>query len=352
MFARRLTQLTPYVPGEQPQDRRYIKLNTNENPYPPTPRIRQYLKTVDPDTLRRYPDPLMTDLRTAIADRYGLEPKNVFAGNGSDEVLSFAFYAFFDPADGLLRFPEHTYSFYPVYCNFYDIQYQCMPLADDYTIDLATYLQTPLPCGVIFPNPNAPTGIGLPLSDIGEFMAQMPADRVVIVDEAYVDFAPGSTVDLIRDYPNLLVVRTFSKSMSLAGMRIGFALGQEDLIAALFTTKDAFNSYPLDTLAQKIGCLALADQTHFETSVKRVCETRDRFQAELRALGWTVWPSQTNFVLAGLPGQSGAEVYQALKERGILVRFFNLPGLDPYVRITIGTDEQMEALLREIRKGL
>ena len=343
MFSQRLTTLTPYVPGEQPQDRAYVKLNTNENPYPPSPRVAHYLQSVDTEALRRYPDPQFTAFRERIAARYDVAPGQVFAGNGSDEVLSFIFFAFFDStANGPLRFPEHTYSFYPVYCNFYGIAYERMPLTDDYRIKLSPYIQGPS-CGVIFANPNAPTGIALPLDDIASFLLQYADDRVVVVDEAYVDYGADSAVSLIDRHPNLLVVRTLSKSMSLAGLRVGFAMGDSRLIDALYTTKDAFNSYPLGTLAQQAGALAMEDAAYYEGVTRSVMATRDAFSAVLSARGWEVLPSAANFVFARRPGISGKSVYMHLKENGILVRHFDKPGISDFVRITIGTEADMAA---------
>lgn len=352
MFSQRFTTLTPYVPGEQPQDRTYIKLNTNENPYPPSPRVAAYLRDVDAETLRRYPDPNFTALRDVIAARYGVSPDQVFAGNGSDEVLSFVFFTFFDSGGGRhLLFPEHTYSFYPVYCTFYGIDATRVPLAGGYRIDLAPYIETPS-CGVIFPNPNAPTGIALPLSDISDFMARYPSDQVVVIDEAYVDFGAESAVGLIDRHPNLLVVRTLSKSLSLAGLRMGFAMGAPGLISALYVTKDAFNSYPLGTLSQQAAALAIADAEYTEAVTRKVIAVRASFAAELAAMGWEVLPSAANFVFARYPGIAGKAVYRHLKENGVLVRHFDKPGIADFVRITIGTKEDMAACTAALSKGV
>jgi len=352
MFTDRLKQLTPYVPGEQPQDRKYIKLNTNENPYPPSPAVADYLKTVDVDNLRRYPDPLFTELRGALAQRYGVESDQVFVGNGSDEVLSFMFYAFFDSRQGPLLFPEYTYSFYPVYCNFYAIEYQKVALHGDFSIDLDGFLRAGSSCGVIFPNPNAPTGIGLPLARIEAFMDSYPHDRVVAVDEAYIDFGGESALALIDRYPNLIVARTFSKSMSLAGLRLGFALGDQQLIQALYTVKDSFNSYPVDTLAQQAGLRAVQDRAYYDRITARVIAIREAFSTDLKRLGWFQMPSSANFVFIGKNGVSGEEIYLTLKEQGILVRYFNVDGLKNYVRVTIGTEEEMAALVAAMEKYL
>ena len=347
MFSQRLNNLTPYVPGEQPQDRTYIKLNTNENPYPPSPKVAAFLSAFDPEVLRRYPDPQFTDLRKAIAERYGVQPDQVFAGNGSDEILSFIFFAFFDSQHAPLLFPEHTYSFYPVYCDYYGIDFHRVPLSADFGIDLNDYLDSPS-CGVIFPNPNAPTGIALAADRIGTFLEAYSNDRVVAVDEAYVDFGAESVVSLINRHPNLLVVRTLSKSMSLAGLRLGFAMGHADLIRALYTCKDAFNSYPLDTLSQQIGILAMKDADYYDTIAARIIRTREKFVGDMQNMQWRVLPSAANFVYASCPDKAGEDIYRELKTQGILVRYFSTPGLSEFVRITIGTEDEMDRLVAAI----
>ncbi len=352
MFTERLQKLTPYVPGEQPQDRSYIKLNTNENPYPPSPAVGDYLKKVSSEILRRYPDPLFSKLRDALAERYGVGADQVFVGNGSDEVLSFIFYAFFDSRQGPLRFPEFTYSFYPVYCDFYAIAFEKMALNADFSIDVETYLDAGPSCGIIFPNPNAPTGIGLSLDALERLLDGYAADRVVVVDEAYIDFGGESAVALIEKHPNLLVVRTFSKSMSLAGLRLGFAMGNPQLIKALYTVKDSFNSYPVDTLAQQVGLLAVKDRAYYDSITTKVIANREWLGRQLERLNWTVMPSWANFVFAGKMGLSGSEAYQRLKSQGILVRFFDVSGLQDYVRITIGTRAEMEALVAAMERYL
>jgi len=350
MLAARMNKLTPYVPGEQPRDRRYLKLNTNENPYPPSPRIKAFLEGFDTAALRLYSDPLATDLRTRIAERYEVTADRVFVSNGSDEALSFCFYAFFDSGRGPLLFPELTYSFYPVYCDFYQIDYERVPLDESFGVDLEAFLERPS-CGLIFANPNAPTGHGLPLNRIRRLLERYPADRAVILDEAYVDFGGESALVLVQDFPNLVVVRTFSKSMSLAGLRLGFVIAQEPLIKALFTVKDSFNSYPTDMLSQKIGEIAVADEAYYERITRRIVETRDRFSAGAEALGWRILPSKANFVLASLPGTSGETVYRRLKERGVLVRYFDTEGIRGFVRITVGRPEEMDRLLEEMREA-
>ncbi len=349
MLSSRMTKLTPYVPGEQPRDRLYIKLNTNENPYPPSPRIETFLKSFEIENLRLYSDPLSGDLRRRIAERYGVTEAEVFVGNGSDEALSFCFYAFFDSESGPLIFPEFTYSFYPVYCDFYQIAYERVPLDGEFGVDLDALLEKPS-CGLIFANPNAPTGHCLSLDRIRSLLEHYPAGRVVIIDEAYIDFGGESAVELIRSFPNLVIVQTFSKSMCLAGLRLGFVIAGAPLIEALFTVKDSFNSYPTDILSQKIGEIAVADTTYYKTITRKIIETRDRFSAQAEELGWRVLPSKANFVFTSRPGVKGEAVYRLLKERGILVRHFNVEGIEDFVRITIGKPEDMNRLLREMQK--
>ena len=344
MLSERIKKLKPYVPGEQPQDRRYIKLNTNENPYPPTPRIAAYLDAFEIERLRLYPDPVSAALREAISERYGVHRNQVFVGNGSDEVLSFAFYAFFDSARGPLLFPEFTYSFYPVYCDFYDIAYKKLPLKGDFSIDIEAYLKEEASCGIIFPNPNAPTGILLSLDEVMELLERYPEDRAVVIDEAYIDFGGESAVSLIDRFKNLLIARTYSKSMCLAGLRLGFAMGDERLIGALSCAKDSFNSYPTDLFAQQIGVIAMKDRDYYEEIARKIIRTREKISQTLADMGWDVLPSGANFVFAGKAGLTGQTIYQRLKEEGILVRYFHVDGIKNFVRITIGTDEQMAAL--------
>ncbi len=349
MFTRRFRQLAPYVPGEQPRDRSYLKLNTNECPYPPSPRIADFLKAFDPARLRLYPDPTMRRLREAIAAHHGLTPEQVFAGNGSDEVLSFCFYAFFGADLGTLRFPAHTYSFYPVYCNFYDIPYQKVPLGANFEVDLeALFGSGAAASGIIFANPNAPTGHFWPPDQLADKLRGFRSDRVVVVDEAYVDFGGCSVLPLLADHPNLLIVRTMSKSLALAGLRLGYAMGHPSLINALFAVKDGFNSYPLDVLAQEIGTLAIGEADYYRDLAQRIVHTRQQFTDAMTGRGWRVLPSRANFVFAAHPVINGQAVYRALKDEGILVRHFAAPGIDAFVRITIGTDSQMGQLVSTI----
>ncbi|MDZ7795163.1 MAG: histidinol-phosphate transaminase [Spirochaetia bacterium] len=337
--------LTPYTPGEQPQDKTYIKLNTNENPYPPAPAVQSQLREYSAEELRLYPDPSSTQLRESLAEHYQLTAEEVFVGNGSDEVLSFAFYAFFDPHNGPVLFPAYTYSFYPVYCTYYGLEYRKIPMGEDFSVQLSGFSEQDAFSGVIFPNPNAPTGIALSRDQIAAFLRSVRRDRVYVIDEAYVDFGADSCSALVREFPNLLVVHTFSKGRSLAGLRLGFALGNPDLIATLFTVKDSFNSYPLNRLSQQLALRALEDKSYYEKMQKRVIETREKTAARLRTRGWYVLPSSANFIFASAPGIDGHTLYSDLKQRGILVRHFNHSGIKKFVRITIGTDEQMDSLV-------
>ncbi|MDC7127277.1 MAG: aminotransferase class I/II-fold pyridoxal phosphate-dependent enzyme, partial [Spirochaetales bacterium] len=333
MLAERMKNINPYVPGEQPQDGKYIKLNTNENPYPPTPRIKEFLSEIDTDKLRLYPEPSSMKLREEIAKVEGLSPENVFIGNGSDEVLSFVFFGFFDDTKGPLKFPEFTYSFYPVYSSFYNIPYQKVSLKKDFSLDINDYLEGES-TGIIIPNPNAPTGISLPLSEIRLLLENYSKDRLVAIDEAYIAFGGESAVSLINEFENLLIVRTFSKSASLAGLRLGYALGYKKLIDALSAVKDSFNSYPVDFMAQKCGELAVKDTEYKKTIVEKIITTRENFVESINAEGWETLPSTANFVFARKKGLSGKTIYTKLKEKMILVRFFDKPGISDFVRIT------------------
>nr|WP_250813616.1 histidinol-phosphate transaminase [Neorhizobium tomejilense] len=342
-----VSTLKPYVAGEQPRIQNLVKLNTNENPYGPSPKAVAAIHAAADDALRLYPDPSATALREAIAVRFGVQSDQVFVGNGSDEVLAHTFQALLKH-DKPLLYPDITYSFYPTYSRLYDIDVVEIPLDEGFRIRLADYGR---PCGaIIIPNPNAPTGIGLALPEI-EALVAAHADVPVVVDEAYVDFGGETAASLIGRYPNLLVIQTLSKSRSLAGMRVGFALGQRHLIDALERVKDSFNSYPLDRLAQVAATAAIEDVAWFETCRQQIIATRDRVSDELLAMGFDVLPSQANFVFARHSALSGAEVYSALRTEGVLVRHWNKPRIEDYLRISIGTDAECDRLL-EVLKSL
>lgn len=354
MLAKRFSDLKPYVPGEQPRDRVYVKLNANENPYPPSPAVSRVLSGFDPNLLRLYPDPDAGELRSAIADMvgHGVTPDMIFAGNGSDEVLSFVFYAFFD-SDKTLKFPEHTYSFYPVYAGYYGIPFDRVPLAADWTVDVQALARGPS-SGIIFANPNAPTGIFLPVEKIRELMDSYPKDRVVVVDEAYIDFGGETAIPLLADYPNLVIVRTFSKSYCFAGARLGFVIANPHLIGALFTTKNSFNHFPIDALTQRLGVAACRDNGYYEGINAKISATRDRFATGLRAAGYEVLPSLANFIFARKTGFTGRELYESARREGFLIRHFDHSGITDFVRISIGLDNDMDALLdvlANLKKG-
>jgi histidinol-phosphate aminotransferase len=339
--------LTPYVPGEQPRLPNLVKLNTNENPYGPSPRALEALRGEVADSLRLYPDPTSQRLVEAVAARHGVAASQVFVGNGSDEVLAHTFQALLRH-DLPVLFPDVTYSFYPVYCHLYGIAYREIPLKNSLEIDLDDYLETSNG-GIVFPNPNAPTGHLLGLPEI-ERLLQGNAESVVVIDEAYVDFGGISAVSLVHRYPQLLVTQTLSKSHALAGLRVGYAIGHADLIEALTRVKDSFNSYPMDRFAQAGAIAALEDQNYFEAACRKVIQSRERLVAGLQALGFEVLPSAANFVFVRHPRWEGAALTARLRERGILVRHFrNPPRIAPYLRITVGTDEQCDALLGALR---
>lgn len=338
-------QLEPYVPGEQPKDQRYIKLNTNECPYPPSPKVLAAIQTALTDQLKLYPDPNADLFKDAIATYYGLERKQVFVGNGSDEVLAHAFHALFKPDEPLL-FPDISYSFYPVYANLYQLPVKQIPLAADFSLDLTAYLQPN--GGIIFPNPNAPTASALGLAAI-EQLLQANSQSVVVVDEAYVDFGAETAIPLIKKYPNLLVVQTLSKSRSLAGLRVGFAVGHPDLIEGLERVKNSFNSYPLDRLAIVGATAAIQDQAYFADICQKIIKTRESVVTGLQALDFQVLPSVANFVFARPPAGNAEAIYLALKEQGVLVRHFKKPRIQAYLRITMGTDAEMQILLAKLK---
>ena len=338
--------LTPYVPGEQPKLTNLVKLNTNENPYGPSSKVLDAVRAEASDSLRLYPDPNSDRLRAGIAACHGVTPDQVFVGNGSDEVLAHAFLALLRHDQPIL-FPDITYSFYPVYCGLYEIAYRTLPLTETFEIRVDDYL-TPNG-GIIFPNPNAPTGRLLASAEIERLLAGNP-DSVVIIDEAYIDFGGESAVAWVARHPQLLVTRTLSKSHALAGLRVGYAIGQAHLIEALNRVKDSFNSYPLDRFAQAGALASMEDRTYFESICAKVVATRERLVAEMTQLGFDVLPSAANFIFARHPGHDGAALAAALRERSIIVRHFRQPErISPFLRITVGTDAQCDALLAALK---
>lgn len=338
-------RLVPYVPGEQPRET-LIKLNTNECPYPPSPQVMRAIQEVGGDELRRYPSPESDALRRAVADYHRIEPAQVFPGNGSDEVLAHIFQGLLKQQRPLV-FPDITYSFYPVWCALYDIDYETLPLTEDFRIDVGAIPRDN--GGIIFPNPNAPTGCPLPLAEIRRVLLGHP-DSVVVVDEAYVDFGAESAIPLIRDFPNLVVVQTLSKARSLAGLRVGFAFAQAELVEALLRVKNSFNSYPLDVFAQRGAVAAYQDEAYFQECRARVIASREQLAVALSGLGYDVLPSAANFLLVSPPGGDAAALFGRLRERGILVRHFSRPRIDRFLRISIGSEEECATLLGVLKE--
>jgi histidinol-phosphate aminotransferase len=336
--------LTPYVPGEQPQVQGLVKLNTNECPYGPSEGVLKAIAAQNGDALRLYPDPQSKALVSAVAKLHDLQPNQVFVGNGSDEVLAHVFMALLRHEAPLL-YPDVSYSFYPVYAKLYGIAAKEIPLADDFALRVDDYLKAGPNGGIIFPNPNAPTGMALPLGEVRRLL-QANRDSVVVLDEAYVDFGGESAVALIDEFPQLLVVRTLSKSRALAGLRVGYAVGHADLIEALVRIKDSFNSYPLDRLAVAGAVAAIEDTAWFEQTRQRIIATRERMVAGLRSRGFEVLPSGANFVFARHPGHDGAQIAAGLREQRVLVRHFRKPErIAQFLRISVGTEEHTDALL-------
>jgi histidinol-phosphate aminotransferase len=333
--------LVPYVPGEQPKLAKLVKLNTNENPYGPSPKAIAAMQAEVNDNLRLYPDPNSDRLKQAVADYYGVQTAQVFVGNGSDEVLAHAFHGLFQHGQPLL-FPDVTYSFYPVYCGLYGIAAETIELDEQFQIRVEDYARPN--GGIIFPNPNAPTGCALGLDAIERLLKANP-DTVVLVDEAYIDFGGETAISLVDKYPNLLVTQTLSKSRSLAGLRVGIAVGHSDLIEALERIKNSFNSYPLDRMAIAGAAAAFEDKAYFEQTCQRVIESREAVVAGLEKLGFEVLPSAANFVFARHPDKDAATLAAGLREQGVIVRHFKQARIAQFLRITIGTPEQNQALL-------
>lgn len=339
-------RVTPYTPGDQPNRPKMVKLNTNENPYPPAPGVQRALQEFETDELRLYPDPKSSALTEAIAAHYQVKPEQVFVGVGSDDVLALAFLTFFHSSKPIL-FPDISYSFYPVWAEIFDIPYEMPALDENFRIVKEDYYREN--GGVIFPNPNAPTSLAMGRSDVEDIVRRNP-DSVVIVDEAYVDFGAESAVSLVETYENLLVVQTFSKSRSMAGMRIGFAIGSPLLIRYLNDVKYSFNSYTMSRLSLRLGVEAVRDQAYFQETTAKIVKTREQAKRRLRELGFDCLDSRANFLFVTHPKYRAKELYEALKREDIYVRYFALPRIDNHLRITIGTEEQMEALYAFLKR--
>ncbi|MFC1393633.1 histidinol-phosphate transaminase [Acinetobacter junii] len=340
--------LEPYVPGEQPKIQNLLKLNTNENPYPPSPKVVDAVQAVlthQADALRLYPDPDATALKQAIAKQQNVDVSQVFVGNGSDEVLAHIFKAFFIQQEPIL-YPDITYSFYPVYSQFFGVQTKQIPLNEKFEIDISDYEQEN--GGIIITNPNAPTSIALGLDKIEQVLKANP-NRVIVIDEAYVDFGAESAVELVSRYENLVVCQTTSKSRSLAGLRVGFAIAQAHLIAALEAVKNSFNSYPIDRFAIAAAVASFEDQDYFQEQCEKVIASREKLVANLTKLGFNVLPSKANFIFATHSLHDAAQLAEKLREQGIIVRYFNKPRINQFLRITIGSDEQNQRLVDTLK---
>jgi len=344
-LSRRFSSLAPYVPGEQPKMQNLIKLNTNENPYPPSPKVIEAISSDEVARLRLYSDPDAAPLVEAIAQRYGVGKAQVFVGNGSDEVLGLAFLAF-GGEEKAFRFPALSYGFYPVFARLFGVRFAAVPLREDFTLDPANYMDNT--ANIVIANPNAPTGLAISNDDIRAICRANP-DNVVIIDEAYADFSGSGAAPLLAECGNLMIVQTFSKSRSLAGMRVGFALAGEALIADLQRMKFSFNPYNLDRLAILAGAAAMRDEAYFNECVQKVIATRERTYRALTELGMTVLPSKTNFLFARPNALPGREVFAALRARGILVRRWDDPTICDWLRISIGTDEEMDVLVAALK---
>lgn len=344
----KLRKVEPYVAGEQPKIVNMIKLNTNENPYGPSPKVKEVINSIDIDKLRLYPNSDAVDLRKALAAYYNLDDEQVFIGNGSDEVLALTFLTFFNGNDPVL-FPDITYSFYPVYCDLYQMDYRQVKLNDDFKINLDDFMQPN--SGIIFPNPNAPTGLLEDLDFIETVLKNNP-DSIVVVDEAYIDFGGESCVPLINKYDNLVVIQTYSKSRSLAGIRLGVALGNKEAISHLYDVKNSFNSYPIDYITQQIALASILDDQDTKAKCAKIIKTREMTKERLKELGFIVPDSYANFVFVKHPDVDGQELFMALRKEGIIVRHWNKERINQYLRITIGSDEQMEVMLQFLTKYL
>ena len=346
LWTKNLRKIDPYVPGEQSSDRDIVKLNANENPYPPSPMAVQAIKNFNTGSLRLYPNANATPLKRAIADYYNVGVENVFLGNGSDDVIAVAFQALFN-SDLPVVFPDLTYSFYPVWCSLFGIPYKNYPVGDDFRINAENYKEKN--GGVIIPNPNAPTSVGEG-RDFVEKIMEYNADSVVIIDEAYVDFGGESSVELTKKYENLLVTGTFSKSRSLAGLRIGFAIGSEKLVSVLEAVKNSYNSYTVDSISIAAGVASILDDDHFKQTCSKIIETRQYVTAQMRSMGFKVLDSKTNFIFATNDDASMKDMFEYLKTQKVYIRYFSLPRIENYVRITIGTDREMEIFLEKVKE--
>ena len=358
-WSSRIKDIVPYVPGEQPQDKRYIKLNTNENPYPPAPGMLKIMKNYNADRLKLYPDPDCSRLKKAISEFYGkrnilIDPDQIFIGNGSDEVLAMSFMAFFEEKAAPVFWSDITYSFYPVYADLFKVNYLEIPLRDDFSIDADKFCgigEKSRAGGIIIANPNAPTGITLKLEEI-ERIVEANRECIVIIDEAYVDFGADTAVPLVEKYNNLMIIQTFSKSRALAGTRVGFAIASGNLINALETVKNSFNSYTVNCISQELAIAAVNDSDYFKATCEAVISSRERMIKDFRELGFEVTDSKSNFIFVSYKDKPAEEIYNSLRDKGILVRHFNQERIRNHLRISIGTDVEMDVLQEAVKKIL
>ncbi len=348
LWTKNLRDIDPYVPGEQSSEKDIVKINANENPYPPSPKVFEAIEKFNASSLRFYPNANATLLKQALADYYNVDIKNVFLGNGSDDVIAIAFQALFN-SDLPIAYPDLTYSFYPVWCSLFNIPYKNYPVGDDFRINVEDYKEKN--GGVVIPNPNAPTSLGEGTAFVEKLM-EYNQDSVVIIDEAYVDFGGVSSVELTKKYENLLVTGTFSKSRSLAGLRIGFAIGSEKLISVLEAVKNSYNSYTIDSVSIAAGVASVFDHEYFTETCNKIIKTRTRVTDELRALGFKVLDSQTNFLFATKDDLSMKDMFEYLKTKKVYIRYFSVPRIENYVRISIGTDDEMDIFLKEVKEYL
>lgn len=345
LWTENLRNIEPYVPGEQSAETDIVKINANENPYPPSPKVAEVIENFNADKLRLYPNANATPLKQALADYYNVDIKNVFVGNGSDDVIAIAFQSVFN-SNLPIVYPDLTYSFYPVWCSLFNIKYKTYPVNEDFRIHVEDYKEKN--GGVIIPNPNAPTSIGEDLEFVERLM-EYNQDSVVVIDEAYVDFGGISSVELTKKYENLLVTGTFSKSRSLAGLRIGFAIGSEKLISVLEAVKNSYNSYTVDSLSIAAGRASILDNEYFKSTCQKIINTRTRVTNEMRALGFKVLDSSTNFIFATKDDLCMKDLFAYLKTKKVFIRYFSVPRIENYVRISIGTDEEMDIFLKEVK---
>lgn len=341
----KIRKIDPYVPGEQPNAKNMIKLNTNECPYPPSPMIKKAIEQYDEDKLRLYPSFKCDELKEVLAETYNVKKGNIFLGNGSDEVIALCFQTFYNSEKPIL-FPDITYSFYDVWCNLYNIPYECVPLDDEFKIKKEDFFKEN--GGVVITNPNAPTGRYMELSELEEII-QNNKDVIVIVDEAYIDFGGTSAVSLLQKYDNLVIVQTFSKSRALAGIRVGYAICSEELVGYLEAVKNSFNSYTLNSLSQVIATASAKDREYFNECTQKIINTRERVVSELSKLGFNTIPSKSNFIFTTNPNVKAEFIFEELKKKNIFVRYFKKPRISEYLRITIGTDDEMNSLINELK---